>query len=172
MIKSVFPVPKKFPKFPTSAFLSLSYSIFQKQPSRVVRIKRCSENMQQIYRRAPMPKCDFNKVAKQLYWNRTSLWVFFPVNLLHIFRTPCPKNTSGRLPLQKAHFMNVLSPSSSKLSTIGSLSATGFINKFLRYEKIYNLEVMWSHNGVICGYQNFQIVSISPCPLVVLILLK
>ena len=28
--------------------------------------KRCSENMQQIYRRTtPMSKCDFNKVAKQ-----------------------------------------------------------------------------------------------------------
>ena len=27
----------------------------------------CSENMQQIYRRMPMPKCNFNKVAKQLY---------------------------------------------------------------------------------------------------------
>ena len=32
--------------------------------------------MQQIYRRKPMPKCDFNKVAKQLYWNHTSAWVF------------------------------------------------------------------------------------------------
>ena len=31
--------------------------------------------MQQIYRGTPMPKCDFNKVAKQLYWNRTSAWV-------------------------------------------------------------------------------------------------
>ena len=29
--------------------------------------KRCSENIQQIYKRMPMPKCDFNKVAKQLY---------------------------------------------------------------------------------------------------------
>ena len=28
--------------------------------------KRCSENMQQIYRRIPMLKCDFNKVASQL----------------------------------------------------------------------------------------------------------
>ena len=27
----------------------------------------CSENMQQIDRRTPMPKCDFNKVTKQLY---------------------------------------------------------------------------------------------------------
>ena len=38
----------------------------QKQPPRGVLKKRCSENMQQIYRRKPMPKCDFNKVAKQL----------------------------------------------------------------------------------------------------------
>ena len=38
--------------------------------------KRCSEGMQQIYRRTPMPKCDFNKVAKQLYWNHPSAWVF------------------------------------------------------------------------------------------------
>ena len=38
--------------------------------------KRCSENMQQIYRRTPMPKCDFNKVALQLYGNLTSAWVF------------------------------------------------------------------------------------------------
>ena len=39
----------------------------QKQPSRGVIRKRCSDNMQQIYRRTPVPKCDLNKVAKQLY---------------------------------------------------------------------------------------------------------
>ena len=27
--------------------------------------ERCSKNMQQIYRGTPMPKCNFNKVAKQ-----------------------------------------------------------------------------------------------------------
>ena len=32
--------------------------------------------MQQIYMRTPMPKCDFSKVALQLYWNQTSAWVF------------------------------------------------------------------------------------------------
>ena len=37
----------------------------QKQPSRGVSKKRCSENMQQIYRRTHMPKCDFNKIAFQ-----------------------------------------------------------------------------------------------------------
>ena len=48
----------------------------QKQPSRGVLRKRCSENMQQIYRRTPMPKCDFNKVALEVYWNHISAWVY------------------------------------------------------------------------------------------------
>ena len=39
----------------------------QKQPSRGPLRKRCPENMQQMYRRTPMPKCDFNKYAKELY---------------------------------------------------------------------------------------------------------
>ena len=39
-------------------------SYIQKQPPKGVPRKRCSENMQQIYRRTPMPKCDFNEVAK------------------------------------------------------------------------------------------------------------
>ena len=70
----------------------------QKQQSSGVLRKRCSEIMQKIYRRTPMPKpkCDFNKVAKQLYWNRVSAWVF-SVNLLHIFRAPFPRDTSGWL---------------------------------------------------------------------------
>ena len=49
----------------------------QKQSSRGVLRKRCSENMQQIYRRIPMPKYDSNKVALQLYWNHALAWVFF-----------------------------------------------------------------------------------------------
>ena len=42
-------------------------TLLRKQPSRGVVKKRRSENMQQIYRRIPMPKCDFNKATKQLY---------------------------------------------------------------------------------------------------------
>ena len=34
---------------------------------RVVLKKRFSENMQHIYRRIPILKCDFNKAAMQLY---------------------------------------------------------------------------------------------------------
>ena len=64
----------------------------QKQPSRGVIKKSCSENMQQIYRRTPMPKCDFNKVALELYWNCTSKWVLsckFAVSFQTLFlRTP------------------------------------------------------------------------------------
>ena len=48
---------------------------FPKQPSRGVLMKRRSESRQQIYRKTPMPKCNFNKVAKQLYWNQFSAWV-------------------------------------------------------------------------------------------------
>ena len=38
-------------------------AILQKQLPRGIPRKRCSENMQQIDRRTPIPKCDFNKVA-------------------------------------------------------------------------------------------------------------
>ena len=55
--------------------IKLPKKISQKQPSRGVLRKICSKNMQHIYRRTPKPKCDFNKVAKQLYWNCTSAWV-------------------------------------------------------------------------------------------------
>ena len=48
----------------------------QKWPPRGAPRKRCSENMQQIYRRTPMLKCDFNKVGKQFYLNHTLAWVF------------------------------------------------------------------------------------------------
>ena len=90
----------------------------QKQPSRGGLWKRCSENMLQIYRRAPMPKCDFNKAAKKkVFWKyaaniqeNTHAEVlqsnFIEItlrhgcslaNLLHILRTPFLKNTSGQL---------------------------------------------------------------------------
>ena len=39
----------------------------QKQSSIGVLKKSCFENMHQIYRGTPMPKCDFKKIAKQLY---------------------------------------------------------------------------------------------------------
>ena len=53
------------------------------QPSRCVLRKTWSENMQQIYRRTAMPKCDLITLRQG----------YSPKKLLHIFRTPFPRNT-------------------------------------------------------------------------------
>ena len=70
----------------------------QKQPSRGVLRKRCSENMPQIYRTTPMPRIpmlsNFIEIALR---NGSS-----PVNLLHIFGITFPKKTSGWLLLNQA----------------------------------------------------------------------
>ena len=42
-------------------FKSKGFCKMQTQPTRGVLRKRCSENMQQIYRRKPMPKCENEK---------------------------------------------------------------------------------------------------------------
>ena len=70
--------------------------MIQKQSSRGVLMNRCSKKVQQIYRRTPMPKCDFSKVVS----NFTEIALqhgCIPVNLPHISRTPFSRNTSGRL---------------------------------------------------------------------------
>ena len=59
-----------------SQFFRSTTGIQQKLPPRGVLKKRCSDHMQQIYRRTLMQKCNFNKVAKHLHWNRTLGWVF------------------------------------------------------------------------------------------------
>ena len=63
-----------------------------KQPPWGVPREICSENMQQIYRGTPMPKLP---MQSNFIWNRIS--ACSPTNLLHIFRTPFPKNTSDGL---------------------------------------------------------------------------
>ena len=74
----------------------------QKQPSRGILRKRCSENMQKIYRRTPEPKYDFSKVAiKIALWHGCS-----PVNALHISRTAFPENTYGWLLLMQLIFQH------------------------------------------------------------------
>ena len=47
--------------------------------------------MQQIYSKIPRPKCDFNKVIKS----------YFSMGVIHIFKSPFPKNTSEGLILVK-----------------------------------------------------------------------
>ena len=69
---------------------------YQKQSPRGLLRKRCSENMQQIYRRTPRLKCDFNKVAKKLCGNHTSAWVRSCIFAAY-FRNNFLKSNSGRL---------------------------------------------------------------------------
>ena len=54
-------------------FLSIKFLFLEKQWSRGALRKMCSENMQQIYRRKPIPKCDFNKVALKLHFGEIVL---------------------------------------------------------------------------------------------------
>ena len=58
----------------------------QKQPSRRLLKKRCSKNMQQIYSRPPMPKCDLT--SKSHFDMGVLLWIccIFSEHLFH--RTP------------------------------------------------------------------------------------
>ena len=72
---------------------------FQKQPYRGVLRKSCSEICSKFtgehpYRNVISIKllCNFTEIA---FWHRCS-----PVSLLHIFRTPFAKNTSGGLLLE------------------------------------------------------------------------
>ena len=81
---------------PFKPILCQCFHNFHKKPTIVVLVKRCFENVQQIYRRTLMLGCDFNKVALQLIEITLRHWCS-PVNLLHLFRTPFPKNTSGGL---------------------------------------------------------------------------
>ena len=50
-----------------------------------------------------MPKGDFNKVAKN-FIEIAFRHGCYPVNLLHIFRTPFPKNSGGRVLLHNVLF--------------------------------------------------------------------
>ena len=89
----------------------------QKQPSRGVLGKRCSKNMQQIYRENPCRSVISIKFQNN-FIDITLRCGCSHVNLLRIFRTPFTKNTSERLLLneyvewvrkrQYACFLNIL----------------------------------------------------------------
>ena len=64
--------------------------------------KSVLKTMQQIYRRTTMLKCNFNKVANQLYWNCTLAWVF-SCRFDAYFKSTFYNNTSGWLLLKEEH---------------------------------------------------------------------
>ena len=60
-------------------------------------MRNFSENMQQIYKRTPKQKCEFNKVALYLHaLYHTSAWVFSS-KFAAYFRTFCYKSTFEQL---------------------------------------------------------------------------
>ena len=120
--------------------------------------KKCSENMQQINRRTSMPMCDFSKVEVALRHGCS------PVNLLHIFRTPFPKNTSERLLLKIDHLNSWLS-FSFKCLTHSDFLSVPFSGSFhlviKRYAQfvLYNLSrrniclyILHNCNDLLCLY--------------------
>ena len=91
----------QFKKESTGKFLGklCKWSLLQRQPSGSVLRKRCSKNMQQIYRGTTTLKCDFNKVTLQLYWNRTWAWWVFSSKFAVYFQ-----NTFSSRTLLKGYF--------------------------------------------------------------------
>ena len=95
-----------------------------------------------------MPKCDFNKVVLQLYWNRTLAWCS-PVNFLHIFRTLFLKNTSGRLLLHFSSGMFISKNVGTSYAFFqryynyfwGRLAAINSFNRIIYFSNIR----IWSH---------------------------
>ena len=73
-------VPRKFPWTLSNSwvvyFISCNEFDIQNQSSGGILRKSCSKNIQQIYKRLPMPKCDLKKFAKKIYWSHISAWVF------------------------------------------------------------------------------------------------
>ena len=111
--KSIFQMPTNLAIFTYSShFIIRIVSLFpmakQKQPPRGVFKKRCSENMQQIYRRTPMRKRDFNKAALKLYWNLPSAWVFSCKIAAYFQNTFSQRSTLRWLLLAKLTFWSKL----------------------------------------------------------------
>ena len=71
---------------------------FQKQSFRGVLSKRCSENMQQFYRRTPMPKWVLNKIFGTSFTKNTSGWLLLKLCLKMNWNP-------GRAPLTKRRSM-------------------------------------------------------------------
>ena len=112
-----------------SSFVTTCVALyFQKQPPRCVLSKRCSKNMQQIYRGTLLPKWDFNLQSN--FIEIALRHGCSSVKVLHIFKTSFSKNTSGSLLL----YFNPLST---------SVAIVCLVNQFLVAEQINWLVPIW-----------------------------
>ena len=74
--------------------LLLTIKQSEKQPSRGVLKKKFSQSIQQIFSRTPMPKVNFNKVAKDTYKNTSGRLLMQPDTLINRPENSLPKNIS------------------------------------------------------------------------------
>ena len=104
------------------------------------------ENMQQLYRKTPMPKCDFNKVAKQLI--KIALFIgCSPVILLHISKASFTKNTSKWLLLYWSRGPSVEIDFQSRPLKVCTRSYT------CKRKKLCHADVIFSSNPVKNSYE-------------------
>ena len=103
-VKTLATKSKTSSTLPVIIFSQHFYWYNQKQPPRGVFKKRCSENMQQSYRRTHMSKSDFNNVAVQLYWNRISAWVSYCKFTAYFLSTFSWKHLLMAASVLKLHF--------------------------------------------------------------------
>ena len=112
--------------------------------------KRCSGNMQHIYRRTPIPKCDFNKVAKQFYQlQRNFIEIALRhgcslVNLLHILRTPFYGSTYGGWLLDFVYIF-ILSEKHLCQTSLSLLCKLILVVRLImeKINSLHNCETMW-----------------------------
>ena len=87
--------------------------------------------MQELYRRKPIPKSDFNNALRH---------GCSPVHLLHMFRTPFLKNNSGRTAASVSNKRNIFEWYLPSLQLVASLC----IFQVLQIE-FKNLYFLWIH---------------------------
>ena len=141
------------PKIDEVCYIGNIINVSQKQSSRGVSRQRCFENMQQIYRRTLMLKCDFKKLQSD-FIEITLQHECSPVNLLHIFRTPFSKNTTWWLLL-----VSVIGISETKLGkTIFSseLEVDGYysiklISQCFGFACCIKFDDIYSHEDSFCS---------------------
>ena len=107
--------------------------------------------MQHIYNRTPTPKIDFNKVA---FHGLFAWYGYSPVNLLHIFRTPFPKNSSGWLllyiPKPNINFISLVKTERKLTKMSQILSST--------YETYFSISSFAKVFNTNCSYPYLQVL--------------
>ena len=111
--------------------------------------------------RTPIPKCDFDKVALQFYWNQSSGWVL-SCKFLQVFRTPFKKSTSEELLLMRSVFLQSpgVARSFSVKKVFLEISQNSLENTCARVSFLINLTVTVTFQLKFHGYHSYKLWTI------------